>query len=284
MFSLFKENENKPLTIAHRGGASLAPENTISAARKAFELGADMWELDIQMSGDGELVILHDKTLSRTTDVEHLKRFRNRRPWPLHRFIYAELAELDAGSWFIEKDPFRQIREGRVTEEEIHSFKGEPIPTLKQALAFSKENHFPVNVEIKDLSEIWVDIPGGDTIVEKLASLILEMAMTDHVLVSSFNHAYLVTLKNIYPDIATAALVHKKVSDPIALLKRLKADALHVNQKIASPEMITRVKDHGFFVNVYTVNDEKSIHHFKSIGADGIITDFPQLLVAFPVG
>jgi glycerophosphoryl diester phosphodiesterase len=276
MFSLFEENENRALTIAHRGGGSLAPENTMSAVRKAFDIGADMWELDIRMSADGELIILHDKTLSRTTDVARRDRFRSRRPWPLHRFISAELKELDAGSWFVETDPFGQIRKGRITEEETQRFNDEPVPTLKQAFAFSKEKNFPVNVEIKDLS----DIPAGDTIVEKLAALIAEMDMTDRVLVSSFNHDYLMTLKTEHPDISTAALVHKKIPDPIALLKRLKADALNVSYRMATPELIKRVEDHGFFVNVYTVNDGKSITAFKRAGVSGIITDFPQVCIA----
>lgn len=188
MFSLFRHLANRTLTIAHRGASSLAPENTLSAARKALETGADMWELDIRMAAGGQLVILHDATLSRTTNIERIDRFRDRHPWPLHQFTLAELKALDAGSWFIADDPFKQIRKGRIAENDMQRFRGETIPMLSEALAFGKANHFPVNIEIKDLS----DCPDGEHVVEKLAGLIGEMAMTDQVLVSSFNHDYLV--------------------------------------------------------------------------------------------
>ena len=250
----------------------------MSAARKAFEVGADMWELDVRMSADEELIVFHDKTLSRTTNVACLDRFRHRRSLPLHQCVSVELQQLDAGSWFIKKDPFNQIREGRITRGEAGRYRGEPIPTLKQALAFSKENAFPVNVEIKDLS----DIPDGRRIVPKLADLITDMDMTDQVLISSFNHEYLIDLKNKRPRIFTAVLIGTSVPDPVAILKRIGADGLHVGQKRATPELIEKVKEHGFFVNVYTVNDERSMAAFKRAGATGIITDFPQLCVPFP--
>lgn len=83
-------------------------------------------------------------------------------------------------------------------------------------------------------------------------------------------------MKSEQPGISTAALVHNKIADPVALLNRLNADALHVSQHAATREVIEEIKANGFFVNVYTVNDEQSIQHFKAAGADGIITDFPQ--------
>ena len=83
-------------------------------------------------------------------------------------------------------------------------------------------------------------------------------------------------LKTEHPDINTAALVRTPLPDPIGLLNRLKAAAFHVSQKVATPEVIEKVKARGFLVNVYTVNDQRSIEYFKAIGASGIITDFPQ--------
>jgi len=94
----------KVFNIAHRGARSLAPENTISAARKALEVGADGWELDVQMSRDKKMVVIHDESLVRTSNVKEI--FPHREPWLVRDFTLKELQELDFGSWFNETDPF----------------------------------------------------------------------------------------------------------------------------------------------------------------------------------
>ena len=102
-------NRKAPLYIAHRGARSLAPENTLAAAEKAVQTGAHGWELDVQMTKDGRLAVIHDKNLDRTSNVSRLNRFADRRPWPTHKFTLEELKSLDFGSWFQETDPFGQI-------------------------------------------------------------------------------------------------------------------------------------------------------------------------------
>src|SRR5512133_417819 len=156
----------KPLNIAHRGARSLAPENTLAAARKALEIGADMWELDVAVTADGELVVLHDDTLERTSNVQEV--FPDRRPWAVYTFTLAELRKLDFGSWYNQKDPFKQIAQGAVTQAMQQSYVGEPIPTLEEALTFTKDNHWRVNVEIKDAT----GTPGDKDVVEKVVALI----------------------------------------------------------------------------------------------------------------
>ena len=94
----FTKNQNRPLNIAHRGARSLAPENTLAAARKGLEVGADMWELDIQMTADGELIVIHDNTLKRTSNVREV--FPKRKPWLVHEFTLDEIRLLDFGSWW----------------------------------------------------------------------------------------------------------------------------------------------------------------------------------------
>ncbi len=169
----------RTLNIAHRGARSLAPENTMAAARKALEIGADWWELDVAMTKDGELVVLHDDTLDRTSNVATV--FPDRRKTPVYEFTLAELRQLDFGSWFIEKDPFNQIAIGAVSQTELEKFKGEPIPTLREALVFTRDNHWKVNVEIKDASGFAADA----TIVQQTVALIDELGMSGQVLVSS---------------------------------------------------------------------------------------------------
>ncbi|MBW2561125.1 MAG: glycerophosphodiester phosphodiesterase, partial [Deltaproteobacteria bacterium] len=128
--------------IAHRGARSLAPENTLAAARRAREAGADLWETDVTVTKGGELVLLHDESLTRTTDVRD--RFPNREPWHCSAFILREIRLLDAASWFEKADPFGQIAAGVVGKEDLSAYRGERIPTLREALQFTRDTSFPV--------------------------------------------------------------------------------------------------------------------------------------------
>jgi glycerophosphoryl diester phosphodiesterase len=260
------------LNIAHRGARSLAPENTLASARKGLEIGADMWELDVAMTQDGELVVLHDDTPERTSNVAAI--FPDRKSAPVYQFTLAELRKLDFGSWFIQQDPFKQIAAGAVSQAELEKFKGEPIPTLREALAFTRDNHWKVNVEIKSFT----GAPPDATIVQKTVAMIGEMGMTGQVIVSSFNHAYIQTVKKLNPAIVTAALVEKADPDPAALLRQTGAQAYNPDVRVISPAAIRPLREQGFDVYIYTVNDPSIMKTLIEAGASGLFTDFPQLL------
>ena len=115
---------------------SLAPENTLAAARKALEIGADLWELDVAMTADGELFVVHDDTLERTSNVREV--FPDRKPFSNYLFTLEEVKRLDFGSWFVSTDPFKQIAAGNVSAAEQESYRGEKAPTLREALAFTR--------------------------------------------------------------------------------------------------------------------------------------------------
>ena len=134
--------------IAHRGARSLSPENTLIAAKKGWELGSDFWELDVSITADGEMVVIHDSTLNRTSNAAAI--FPDRAPWKVHTFTLAELKTLDFGSWFLDTDPFDQITEGNISLADQRLFKNVSIPTLREALEFTKEHNWQVNVELKD--------------------------------------------------------------------------------------------------------------------------------------
>ena len=125
----------KIFNIAHRGARSLAPENTIAAARRGLEVGADMWELDVQLTADDELLVMHDPKLTRTSDV--VDRFPQRRPWPVDEFALSDIQTLDCGGWFVRQDPFGQIAAGALSTSEADSYIGLRAPTLRQALEFT---------------------------------------------------------------------------------------------------------------------------------------------------
>lgn len=263
---------SQTLNIAHRGARSLAPENTLAAARKGLEIGADLWELDVAVTADGELVVLHDDSLKRTSNAEQV--FPNRRPWLVHTFTLAELRRLDFGSWFNKTDPFKQIAAGAVTEEMQDGYVGEPIPTLREALVFTRENQWRVNVEIKDAS----GTPGDQDVAEKAVVLIEELGMIGRVLISSFNHSYLRRVKSANPDLLTAALVENPAADPARLVRELGALGYNPGIERFRPNDIPAIRKAGVEVFVWTVNDPQSMRELITNGVSGIFTDFPQIL------
>src|SRR5690625_4265485 len=117
------------IVVAHRGASGYAPENTLAALRLARERGADMAEIDVRQTADGALVVLHDASLRRTTDVAEI--YPHRRTWNVRDFTLAELRRLDAGSWFGAR------------------FAGERIPTLQECLQVLREEGLGALVELK---------------------------------------------------------------------------------------------------------------------------------------
>ena len=237
-------------------------------------MGADMWELDVQLTADHELVVIHDSTLKRTSNVVDL--FPHRRPWQVHEFTLADMRKLDFGSWFIEQDPFGQIAAGVVTEEELKNYVGEPAPTLEETLSFTKEQNWHVNIEIKDLSKR----PGNSQIVDKVIALVEKLNMVNMVLVSSFNHQYLAQIAASYPHVLTGVLDTKPHVRPASLLRRLGARTYHPRKTFIRLADIEKLKRQGFGVNVRTINDEKTMERLVRAGVSGIFTDFPQALAS----
>lgn len=260
------------LNIAHRGARSLAPENTILSARKAVAVGADMWEMDVALTADGQIVVLHDDTLERTSNAQEV--FPGRAPWNVHEFTYDELLQLDFGAWFNDRDPFGQIAARAVTAQEQQNFGKTRIPTLREALEFTRDYRFRINIEIKDHT----GTPGDISIVESVVDLVNQMNMVNRVLISSFNHDYIVRSKARNPEIPTGALIEAPVADPVALLKQTGANALNPDLALATDDLIGGVCEAGYDVYVWTVNEEADMRRLIQAGVSGIFTDYPQLL------
>ncbi len=265
MLNLFQA---KPLCIAHRGASSLAPENTLAAARKALEIGADLWELDVSVTADGELVVLHDDSLVRTTNAPLL--FPDRAPWLISTFTLAEVCQLDAGSWFVETDPFDTIAAGAVSPTEQTALPGEPIPTLREALVLTHEHNWRVNVEIKALIPPLTDFP----VVEAVVGLIKSLGMSEQVLLSSFVHPFMQQAKVLHPAIAVAALLDEGEAWPT----NLTVDAFHPHHTTIGPDRTQALRRAGIGVNPWTVNDPAEMKRLIAAGVTGMFTDFPQVL------
>lgn len=262
----------KILNIAHAGARSLAPENTLAAARKAIEAGADMWEFDVSVSRDGVLILFHDDHLLRTTDAR--EKFPNRAPWVVTSFSLQELKRLDAGSWFVETDPFGEIAAGNVPREDLESYRGERIPTLEEALLFTKERGFKANVELKVVPPPMDRFP----IVRTALELIDRLEVKDHVVVSSFQHHWLREVEREWPQIEVQALVGWPPDKPIDW-SGFHFETYNVPDWLGY-DSIKELIERGLKVNVYVVNDEKVMKRYIDLGVNGIITDFPQRLTA----
>ena len=260
------------LNIAHRGARSIAPENTMAAARAALAVGADMWETDVGVTRDDVLILFHDDSLARTTDAT--KVFPDRSPWSFTDFSYRELLRLDAGSWFIQTDPFNQIRSGKVSNATIADYPGEKIPTLEEALIYTRDTGWRINIELKRLPASMGDFP----IVERVLALIdrLQIA-TQYFVISSFNHDWLKQVRTLRPDIEVQALMGYSKVKPI-IWEPIEFAIYNARHTLVNASKVAELTGKGLVINVWPVNEKKAMQRFIRSGAAGIITDFPQRL------
>ena len=261
--------------IAHRGARSLAPENTLAAAKKARELGAHAWETDVQLSRDGVPVLFHDKHLLRCTDARTRLTdltSEDRRHYRLSAFSSAELQTLDAGSWFGAADPFSTIRNGAIDAEMAAGFKTEKIPTLAQALTLTRSLDWQVNLELKDYG---TDPDRFYTVDTTLAVIRQSRIPLHRVILSSFNHAWLDRIRQQQPGICIQALVGESETD-MSGFSPGRFPVYNLNADFVDPAFVSGLVRHGFQVNLFTVNDPEAAARFIRAGACGIITDFPQ--------
>ncbi|MGB2982639.1 MAG: glycerophosphodiester phosphodiesterase family protein [Candidatus Bipolaricaulia bacterium] len=262
------------LNIAHGGASSLAPQNTLAAGRKAFAIGADVWGVDVRPSADGCLVLMHDDTLDRTTNVEAL--FPERAPWTVASFTLEEIRRLDAGSWFIDEDPFAQIEAGNVPEVVFLAYVGEPVPTLREALEFVATHGGLIDVEVKPLGEA-----SREGIAARLVDLIHETGTAGRALVSSFDHDLLREVKRLDPSIPIGALAVLAPPNTVEYLDALAADVYLPSVVGFLGDLLGRLAERGIKVFVWTHNTESQLEYAIDLeGVAGIYTDFPQRLAA----
>lgn len=260
--------------IAHRGARSLAPENTLAAGRKALELGADLWEVDVAVTADEALILFHDDALTRTTDAA--ARFHGRAPWTFTTFTLAEIRSLDAGSWFVQTDPFWQIASGAVTAEEQAAYRGERVPTLREALQFTAESQWRINLELKRLPPPLDRFP----IVERVLELVVQLDIPPgQVIISSFNHDWLRQVQALNPAIAVQALIGYWEDRPLDW-GDLSFATYNARSTLIEEARIRDLAVRGIAVNLFTVNEEIDMQRFIDAGVAGLFTDFPHRLRA----
>ena len=256
--------------IAHRGARSLAPENTLAAARKAHALGADLWETDVAVSADGQLFLMHDDAMTRTTDVA--AKFPDRVPAPFSTYTLAEIRTLDAGSFFERDDPFGQVAAGAVSRAELDAFVGEKVPTLREAFELTLELDWRMNLELK-----WQPKP-NDTVdvVSAVLALADEVGIgPDHLLFSSAQHGWLKTVQQRRPEFEVQALLGLFPQDPMDFTDPAFSTFNPRITRCTTDELAAQLA-RGVKLNPYTVNEPEQIAELTAIGITGLITDFPQ--------
>ncbi|MEA3511258.1 MAG: glycerophosphodiester phosphodiesterase family protein [Actinomycetota bacterium] len=256
--------------IAHRGARSLAPENTLVAARKAHTVGADMWETDVAVTADDQLVLMHDDAMMRTTDVATL--FPDRVPAPFSTYTLSEIRSLDAGSWFERDDPFGEIAAGHVEFEELLTYRGTQVPTLREAFELTLDLDWFVNLELKAQPAP----KNSFDVVSAVLALAEDVGIgPDHLLFSSAQHDWLKTVKERRPDFEAQAILGLFPEDVIDFTDPF-FDAFNPRITRLTIDQIKAQLALGTKLNPYTVNDHETISRLVEIGVAGLITDFPQ--------
>jgi len=252
------EEARFPQLHAHRGGAGLAPENTLAAFRKAIELDVDAIEMDLHVTRDGQVVVMHDETLDRTTNG------RGR----VQDLTLEEVKRYDAGTKY------------------SPAFRGERIPTLREVISLVKSSgntQVRLNLELK----FHPDRPGMPADFEERALAVLrETGFVGRVGILSFYHPSLAKIKRLEPGIKTGVLVggRQAPTDPVALVRQYQADCYLPNFRLLTPETVATVHQAGISIITWTVNDEADMRRVIGLGmgrfpGDGIATDYPDRLV-----
>jgi len=260
--------------IAHRGARSLAPENTIAAAEKAFQVGADLWETDVSVTRDEVLILFHDRYLTRTTNVAQV--FPGRPSDPVVDYLFSEIQMLDTGLPYIASDPFQQIRQNNVSRSDLHAYRGEKVPSLEQALVYTKEKQWTVNLEVKVQPGRFKRFPLFRRVLDVVDYVGIDPGQ---VIISSFNHAWLEQVKTTAPWMSIQALIGE---NRFRSMKwgDFSFSAYNANSELVDEAQIRRAKGRGKRVNLFTVNDTADMVRFINAGVDGFITDYSQRLAA----
>lgn len=271
--TFFDNFQSFRLIAAHRGFRAHHPENSLSAF-KASVGRCHFIELDIQMSKDFIPVVFHDPTLERTSNAKEICRQIDLHSLNVSDWSLPQLKKLDIGSWFVETDPFGTIKRNEISIDQLTNEMPQTVITLEELLLHPALRKIPMNIEIKDHR--------GKEHHKKVTEYVLEVIhrtnSATRVLISSFNHDYLVIAKSCAPTISTAALQqgsHQK--HLIDYLKFLGVAAYHPADEITDAALIKKLRAAGIGINVYTVNSPKRQQELFAMGATAVFTDFPKL-------
>ncbi len=227
--------------IAHRGASMIAPENTLAAFNKAIEIGVDAVELDLHGTADGEIVVIHDSSLDRTTNMRG----------PVNQTTLETIKQADAGSWFNQQ------------------FAGEPVPTLAEVLECITDETMAV-LEIKD-SMI------SEAVVEKVR----EMNLLERIVIISFHISVIESVRQLESRIPTGYLIGSNNDDPCPIqlcqqISSLGSSLLNVNHHLITAEFAHEICKRGISLWSWTVDDVDQMREMLAYGVQGITSNHPD--------
>jgi len=224
--------------LAHRGYSAAFAENTMSAFIAAEKAGADGLELDVQLTKDGEVVVIHDEKIDRTT----------------------------SGNGLVKNFLFKEIRKFNANKK---GAKKEPIPTLTEVLEWMQSNQLICNIELKN------NLIPYEGMEEKVIQLVRKYDLSNRIIISSFNHYSIVLSYRMAPEIETAPLFNERIYMPWVYAQSIRARGIHPKLASVSDEIIKDVIENGIAVRPYTVNKEADMNRLYKLKCTSLITDDP---------
>ncbi|WP_028240670.1 glycerophosphodiester phosphodiesterase [Stutzerimonas azotifigens] len=247
---------DRPLVIAHRGGMGLWPENSLFAFQRASEIGVDMLEMDVRLSRDGQVVVIHDETLERTTDGQG----------PVAEHDLAALRRLDAGyAWSADGG-------------QSYPYRGQSIgiPTFEEVLQAVPQMPKVVEIKVPDVG-----------LEDRLCELIRDSGQRDRIVVGSFHDRSLERFRGLCPGVATSAganavrllvlLEHLGLAGLLSPnYQLLQIPPQHDGQPVATPGLLASARERGLHTQLWTINEQPQMRQLMDMGAQGLITDYPD--------
>ncbi|MFM9367228.1 glycerophosphodiester phosphodiesterase family protein [Streptomyces sp. Da 82-17] len=252
---------DRPLVVAHRGASAYAPENTLAAVDKAREMGFRWVENDVQRTKDGELIIMHDDNLKRTTNVEEV--FPDRSPWKVADFTSAEIAKLDAGSWFDAK------------------YAGTRVPTLEQYMNRVERNHQKLVLEVKK-PELYPGIEQDTLRVLKKTGWLDADHVRSKLVWQSFNADSMRKVHALRPDIKKGFLGTPSIAELpeyATFVDQINSRHTTISQTyVAAIHAMTGPHGKPLEIFTWTVDEAADARRADSYGVDGIISNKPDVV------
>lgn len=227
--------------FAHRGYSALFPENTMLAFKEAEKAGADGIELDVQMTKDGELVVIHDEKVDRTTN----------------------------GTGYIKDLTFNEIRKYNACFKFKKLTEKTPIPTLEEVFEWMQSNKLVCNIELKN------GVFPYKGMEEKVIRLIEKYQLGKRIIISSFNHYSIVYFYRLAPHIETAPLLSESIYMPWVYAKAIGAKGIHPKYYRGLEDIFQQSIENGIAVRPYTINKDAAMKRLFAINCTAIITDDP---------
>jgi glycerophosphoryl diester phosphodiesterase len=236
----------RPILVAHRGSSATAPENTLAAFRQAIEDGADAVELDVHLTKDGHVVVIHDNRVERTTNGRG----------KVSEKTLNELTKLDCGSWFHRK------------------YSKEKIPALREVFELLR-GRLGINIEIKSSRPF----SRRFNIVEECLKIIQEYDAWNATMFSSFHHSYVRQAKLLDARVTGGVLFHPVKHfhrSPAMLAKNARAEYFICSKKFVRRKMLVSAKENGISVGVYTINTRRDFRRMESLDIECLFSDNPS--------